>query len=228
MAKALVTGATGFIGSKLTERLLADGNDVTCLVRDPARAQALRALGVRLALGDVRDPDAMLAAVDGADVVYHLAGMVRAFRSDEMMETNARAFRNVADACAQCTTPPRLIFVSSLAAAGPSPAGRPRVESDPPAPVSNYGRTKRAAELIAEEYAARIPITIVRPPIVFGEGDQNMLAVFRSIFRLGIHLALGVAYSRYSLIHVSDPTHRPAATTSWPATSSRRLPSWAR
>jgi nucleoside-diphosphate-sugar epimerase len=97
-----------------------------------------------------------------------------------------------------------LLYVSSLAAAGPSSTERPRVESDPCAPVSNYGRSKRAAELIAEEFAAQVPITIVRPPIVYGEGDQNMLSVFRSVFRLGVHLALGVAYSRFSLVHVSD------------------------
>ena len=94
--------------------------------------------------------------------------------------------------------------MSSLAAAGPSSANRPRVESDPPTPVSHYGRAKRAAELIAERYAAQVPITIVRPPIVYGEGDLNMLRFFRSVFRLGIHVAVGVSYSRYSLIHVSD------------------------
>ena len=127
-----------------------------------------------------------------------------AFRSQEMTDINATAFRNVVAACADRPTPPALVYVSSLAAAGPSSADRPRIESDPPAPVSNYGRTKRAAEVIAEQYAAQVPITIVRPPIVYGEGDQNLRSVFRSVFRLGVHLAFGVAYSRYSLIHVSD------------------------
>ncbi|MBI3840313.1 MAG: NAD-dependent epimerase/dehydratase family protein, partial [Planctomycetia bacterium] len=90
------------------------------------------------------------------------------------------------------------------AAAGPSPADRPRTESDPAEPVSHYGRAKRAAELIAQEYAANVPITIVRPPMVFGEGDPHMRSLFRIIWRLGIHVALGVKQSRYSLIHVAD------------------------
>ena len=204
MAKVMITGATGFIGSKLTERLIADGDDVTCLVRNSTNAIRQKQSGARIVVGDVRDAASVRAAVEGAQIVYHLAGLVTAFRWKEMQAINVDGFRNVVAACAQSAVPPTLVFVSSLAAAGPSSLDRPRVESDPPAPVSNYGRSKRAAELIAEEYADRVPITIVRPPIVYGEGDQNMLNVYRSIFRLGIHLALGVGYSRYSLIHVSD------------------------
>jgi nucleoside-diphosphate-sugar epimerase len=204
MARVLVTGATGFIGAKLTRRLVENGDEVTCLVRGSSKTAMLETLGVRLAVGDVRDAEAVRAAVDGAEVVYHLAGLTTAFSAEELMEINGRAFRNVAAACALRSTPPTLVSVSSLAAAGPAPENRPRSENDPPAPVSNYGRAKRAGELIAEEYAAQVPITIVRPPIVFGEGDLLMRNLFRSVFRLGIHVAFGVAYSRYSLIHVSD------------------------
>ncbi|HEX3727059.1 MAG TPA: NAD(P)-dependent oxidoreductase [Pirellulales bacterium] len=203
MARVLVTGATGFIGSQLAQRLVAGGDDVTCLVRRTSKIEPLQRLGVRFALGDVRDGNAMQAAVAGTDVVYHLAGLATAFHTEELIEVNAHAFRNVVGACARRETPPTLISVSSLAAAGPS-HGRPRVEGDPAEPVSHYGRTKRAAELIAHEFASQVPITIVRPPIVFGEGDQQMRGVFRSVFRLGVHLALGVAHLRYSLIHVRD------------------------
>jgi nucleoside-diphosphate-sugar epimerase len=204
MTKVLVTGASGFIGAKLTERLVGRGDDVTCLVRSTSKRAALAPLGVRFAVGDIRDSAAMRSAVDGAEVVYHLAGLVTAFRARELMEVNAEGFRNVAAACAECATPPLLVLVSSLAAAGPSPPSRPRTESDPARPVSHYGHAKRAAELIAEQYAGHVPITIVRPPIVFGEGDLLMRNVFRSIFRFGIHVALGVAGSHYSLIHVRD------------------------
>lgn len=204
MTKVLVTGASGFIGSKLTERLVARGDDVTCLVRPTSNRAALEPLGVRFALGDVRDAAAVRAAVDRTEVVYHLAGLISAFSAAELMQVNCEAFRNVAGACAACETPPVLVSVSSLAAAGPSPADRVRTEVDPPNPVSHYGLAKRGAELIAEQYASRVPITIVRPPIVFGEGDRNMREIFRSIFRYGIHVALGVARSHYSLIHVED------------------------
>jgi nucleoside-diphosphate-sugar epimerase len=204
MSKVLVTGASGFIGSRLIERLTARGDEVTCLVRPTSNRAGLEPFGVRFALGDVRDAESVRLAVTRAEVVYHLAGCAAAFRLRDMMEVNAEGFRNVAAACAACATPPVLVSVSSFAAAGPSPADRARTEGDPPAPVSNYGRTKRAAELIAHEYAGQVPITIVRPPIVFGEGDTQMRDVFRLIFRYGVHLALGVARSQYSLIHVRD------------------------
>jgi nucleoside-diphosphate-sugar epimerase len=204
MARVLVTGASGFIGTKLTERLVARGDDVTCLVRSSSKRELLEPLGVRFALGDVRDADAVRAAVRGSEIVYHLAGLVTAIRAADLMEVNAAAFRNVLSACAESAPPPALVYVSSLAAAGPSPPDRPRTEGDPAEPVSNYGRAKRTAELIAEEFAARVPITIVRPPIVFGEGDPMMCKLFRPIFRFGVHVALGIARSRYSLIHVRD------------------------
>ncbi len=204
MAKVLVTGASGFIGTNLTERLVARGDEVTCLVRETSNRAGLDLLGVRYAVGDVRDPRSVGAAVGDAQVVYHLAGLASAFRARDLMLVNSEGFRNVVDACAARSTPPVLVSVSSLAAAGPSTPNRARTESDPPMPVSNYGRAKRAAELIAEQYADRVPITIVRPPIVFGEGDLQMRDVFRSIFRFGVHVALGVAGSHYSLIHVQD------------------------
>jgi nucleoside-diphosphate-sugar epimerase len=204
MTKVLVTGASGFIGAKLVQRLVARGDRVTCLVRQKSKRATLDALEVRYTWGDVRDADAMQAAVADADVVYHLAGLATAFTAQELMRVNCDGFRNVVAACAERERPPVLISVSSLAAAGPSPPGRERTENDPAEPVSNYGRAKRAAELVAEEFADRVPITIVRPPIVFGEGDTQMQNVFRSIFRYGVHLALGVASSHYSLIHVDD------------------------
>ncbi len=204
MTRVLVTGASGFIGSKLAERLVDRGDEVTCLVRVTSNRKSLDPLQVDYALGDVRDAEAVAAAIGQADVVYHLAGLATAFRARDLMQVNAGGFRNVVAACARRETPPVLVSVSSLAAAGPSPPNRARTESDPPAPVSNYGRAKRAAELIAEQYASRVPITIVRPPIVFGEGDLQMRDVFRSIFRYGVHVALGVAQSHFSLIHVRD------------------------
>jgi nucleoside-diphosphate-sugar epimerase len=204
MTKVLVTGASGFIGTKLAQRLVARGDNVTCLVRGSSNRAQLDALGVRYAVGDVRDAAAVRKAIGRVQTVYHLAGLATAFRDRDLMTVNAEGFRNVAAACAESATPPVLVSVSSLAAAGPSPPGRERTESDPAKPVSNYGRAKRAAELIAEAYADRVPITIVRPPIVFGEGDLQMRNVFRSIFRFGVHVALGVAGSHYSLIHVDD------------------------
>jgi dihydroflavonol-4-reductase len=112
--------------------------------------------------------------------------------------------RNVVEACARRTTPPVVLSVSSLAAAGPATSGRSLIESDPPAPVSVYGRSKRAGEIEAEAFADRVPITIVRPPIVLGEGDRMGLGIFRSIDRFGLHLVPSLGRNRFSVIHADD------------------------
>jgi nucleoside-diphosphate-sugar epimerase len=130
--------------------------------------------------------------------------LVKALRADDFARVNAGGVESVAAACARRTNPPVLVVVSSLAAAGPSDVGRPHVESDSPAPVSAYGRSKLAGEQAAARYAAGAPISIVRPPIVFGPGDRGTLQMFRPIARSGFHVVPGRGEGRLSLIHVAD------------------------
>ena len=203
MTKVLVTGATGFIGSHLVRALLARHDEVTCLVRNASSAPALEAAGARAVVGDVTDAASLPAAVAGQEVVYHLAGCLRAFHPRQLFQVNEQGLRNLAQTCARQPTPPVLVTVSSLAAAGPA-AGRPRREGDPPLPVSNYGRSKLAGEQAARELAAEVPITIVRPPIVFGEADPAMLTVFQMIARFGFHVVPGRIPHRFSVIHADD------------------------
>jgi nucleoside-diphosphate-sugar epimerase len=204
MAKVLITGSNGFIGSHLAEALLARGHEVTCLVRNTSRLERLQPLRVRLAYGDITERESLAAAIPGHDLVFQLAASLFPLRTADFYRVNEEGVRNVAWACAQPTSPPVLVMVSSLAAMGPSDGRRPRVESDPPAPVSHYGRSKLAGELAARDWAHAVPMTIVRPAIVFGESDMLMLAMFRPIARLGLHLVPGRQAHRVSLIHVQD------------------------
>ncbi|HEY5139391.1 MAG TPA: NAD-dependent epimerase/dehydratase family protein, partial [Methylococcales bacterium] len=139
-----------------------------------------------------------------AGIVFHLAGLLKAVRNDDFVRVNAGGVESVAAACDERAEPPVFVVVSSLAAAGPCAVDRPRAESDLPTPVSAYGRSKLAAELAATKYAARVPISIVRPPIVFGDGDRAVLELFRPIARWGIHIVPGLRQRRFSLIHVTD------------------------
>ena len=204
MSRVLVTGASGFIGSHLVEALVARGDEVTALVRKTSQVDRLESLGVALAYGDVTDLEGLRAAAAGKSIVYHLAGLTRVLRAGQFYEVNEQGIRNAAQACADRPDPPVLVVVSSLAAAGPSPRGRLRTESDPPGPVSHYGRSKRAGEKWAEEFADRAPITIVRPPIVFGEGDRATLQMFKAVARSRMHLVPGYAPHRFSVIHAVD------------------------
>jgi len=203
--KVLVTGATGFVGSHLAKALAGQGAELTCLVRPNSATEPLAALGARcLPFADITDLQAIRQAVAGQQVVFHVAGRVTAVKPAQYYQTNVEGTRCVAQACAEQDNPPVLVLVSSLAAAGPAVDHRPRTEDDPPQPVSHYGRSKLAAELAAASFGDRAPVTVVRPCIVFGQGDRATLDMFRSVARYRIHLIPGFSRHRYSLIHVSD------------------------
>jgi dihydroflavonol-4-reductase len=203
MARVLVTGGTGFIGRHLVEALVARGDEVTCLVRASSSREALEPLGVDFAVGDVSDEASMRAAAAPAEVVYHLAAMLKAPWRPDFMTTNADGVRVVARACAGVESPPVLLTVSSISAAGPS-GGAPLTEADVPRPVSKYGRSKLFGEQAARELAERVPITIVRPPVVFGERDRTSFPLFQTAARGWHVLPAWRDGDRVSMIHVED------------------------
>jgi dihydroflavonol-4-reductase len=200
--RALVTGSTGFIGSHLVRALVDRGDRVTCLVRPASDRSALEPLGVEFVEGDVTAAASLRAAVAGAEAVYHLAALLKQPWHPEFLTTNADGVRNVAAACAAAPCPPVLVVVSSLAAAGPSAVDRARSERDSPEPVSRYGRSKLGGELAALSFARRVPTTIVRPPIVIGEGDRGALPLFRAA-ALGL-LPVASGDPPVSMIHAAD------------------------
>jgi dihydroflavonol-4-reductase len=202
---AFVTGASGFIGAHLVNHLLARGSEVRCLVRPTSRTEHLQRDGVRQIIGGLDAPDSYRAALSGCDAVFHLAGMLSATRPRAMLRTNGGGTRRLADACAAMPTPPRFVYVSSLAAAGPAPRGRAfRDEADPATPVSRYGRGKRNGEVALARRADRLPATIVRPGIVYGPRDAQGATLFRTIRRTGLHFVVGFRTPPLSLVHVED------------------------
>ncbi len=204
MPRSLVTGATGFVGSNLVAHLLGLGQQVRCLVRDMRRAAPLESLGAELSLGELNDPSSLGRAVEGVDIVYHVAGRVRAFRSQQFITDNVEGTRNLAVACAEGSTPPGLVVVSSIAAGGPSRPGYPRKESDEDRPISAYGESKLAAERAAAKFAGQVPVSIIRPPIIFGPADRASLAIFRGVQWTRIHPVPGFRKFPVSLVHVFD------------------------
>lgn len=188
MSHVLVTGASGFIGPSLVAALRAAGHNVSCLVRPASAVNRLTPHGVRLVQGDVLAAESLTSAVAQVDCVYHLAGRTHAWSRQQFDEANRHGTANLAEACARRENPPTLVVVSSLAAAGPASAVQPKREQDPDDPVSHYGHSKLAGEQAARKFSGEMPVSIVRPPVVFGPGDRDGLVMFRSIRRLGLHV----------------------------------------
>lgn len=197
--KALVTGATGFVGGHLAEALLRRGAEVTALVRSPGKAALLTELGVRQVSGDLHSSEALRAATAGQDVIYHVAGLIAARNDAEFLRGNRDGTANLIRALGDAA--PRLVLVSSLAAGGPAPRGRPLTGNEPPAPVTMYGQSKLAGEEIVR--ASRLPWTIVRPPMVYGPRDTEVLRLFR-IARSGLVPVFGDGSQELSAVYGPD------------------------
>jgi nucleoside-diphosphate-sugar epimerase len=194
---AVVTGATGFIGRHLVERLVGDGWRVRAVQRPESEGVVpAGAEGVRAAL----TATALAPAFAGAAAVFHLAGRTAAPNAEAYHEANARATAEVARACSGAGA--RLVYVSSQAAAGPAPASRPLTEADEPRPCSPYGISKLAGERAVHETPG-LEWTIVRPVAVYGPGDRGFLPLFR-LARVGLAVIPGNPDACYTLVHVRD------------------------
>ena len=215
--KAFVTGGTGFVGAHLVQALRARGDQVTCLVRNPAKAQALGWTDVRLVRGDLDDAVALRDGCAGAEVIYHVAGRISARDLHEFMRANRDGTANVLEAAAQ-GPPRRFVLVSSLAAAGPTVPGQPIDETRPPFPVTPYGQSKLAAELLVRAMAGSW--TIVRPPTVYGEWDREVLKVFK-LARAGLAPVFGDGSQELSVIYAGDLAAALVAAATAPATARR-------
>jgi dihydroflavonol-4-reductase len=202
--RALVTGATGFIGSHLTELLLRKGYAVRCLVRKSSDLVWLKGLNVEFVYGDLFDTGALSSAVEGVDYIFHSAGVTKAKTPEGYFLGNSTGTRNLLGAAAR-TAPGirRFVHISSQAAVGPSPSAAPINEDAPPHPLTTYGRSKWEAERECLAMTASLPITIVRPPAVYGPRDKDIFEFFHTMWK-GLQPMVGFHEKYVSLIHVGD------------------------
>lgn len=202
--KALVTGANGFIGSFLVEKLLEQDFEVTCLVRKTSNLRWINKLPVRFEFGDATNYDSLIKPVKDMDYIFHCGGIVRARKENDFFRVNYSGTENLLEACRKHNPKlKRFIYVSSQAAAGPAFDGNPVTETDPAKPISNYGRSKLKGEEITLEYAKHFPTTIVRPPSVYGPRDSDILTIFKYV-NSGFKPKIGKKEKKISIVHVSD------------------------
>lgn len=203
--QVLITGASGFVGSLLSDRLLREGHAVRLLLRSSSSRANLSESGYSVALGDLSDKAALREAVRGVDLIFHVAGAIMAARPEQFYRANSEGTRNLAEAAVSAAPGlKRFIYVSSLAAGGPGRIDRPRTEADPEAPVSDYGRSKLGGELVLRELGAKLPSVVVRPPVVYGPRDRGMLTFFQIVAKGIKPLIRHNGPSAYSMIHGED------------------------
>jgi nucleoside-diphosphate-sugar epimerase len=200
----LVTGATGFTGGHLARRLAAQGEQVRALVRDPARAEGLAALGIDVRVGQLTSLDEVTAAARGCEQIHHIAAVFRTAGHPDSYyrEINVEGPRNVL-AAARRLGLERVIHCSTVGVHGHI-ADPPASETYPFGPGDIYQRTKLEGELAAQAAARRgQPVVIVRPGPIYGEGDLRFLKLYRAIQR-GVFVMIGSGTPKLHMVHVDD------------------------
>ena len=201
--KAVITGATGFVGGAVARRFVDEGLEVHALALPGSNRDRLAGLPITWHTGDMTTADLPDALFDGASWVVHAAGMLgRAGVAEETYQLiNAEGTRHVLAAVDEArrqgrtaAADLRVLHVSSAGVLGPVRAAAPQARFDetaPPAPSNAYERSKARAEEYAQDFiTGGLPVIIARPEFIYGPGDVHVLGLFRAIQR-GIFFYIG-------------------------------------
>jgi len=199
---AALTGATGFLGRWAAAALHDQGFQVRVLCR---RAPAPEDWGFepQVEPGSLEDEASLVRLVDGAQVLVHAAGAIKARDRAGFFRVNAEGARRLAQALEEQAPGARMLLVSSLSAREPH--------------LSDYAASKAAGEAAVRKVLGERRLTVVRPPAIYGPGDRETLAVFRAAGRLPVLPLPGGEHARLAMIHVADAAAQIAALASRPA-----------
>jgi nucleoside-diphosphate-sugar epimerase len=209
--RVFVTGGTGFIGGEVVRQLRERGEEVVCLVRSPAKAEKLSALGCRLVSGDLGDETAIRNGVEGCDAVVHAAAMyevgIPASQRPAMREANVAGTERVMQA-ALAAKVPKIVYVSTVGAFGNT--HRRVVDESYEHPgvefTSYYEETKLEAHRLVKRMIAErdLPAIVVQPGGVYGPGDTSQVADLLEQFLAGKLPLLPFPELGICLTHVED------------------------
>jgi len=206
LKRILVTGATGFIGSKLVETLVADGYHVKVLIRRPSAVSVPEKLSVEVEYGDVRNSESVERAVKDVDIVYHLA----AIRGEKLLprerywDINVKGTKNILEASYKAGIE-KFVYCSTEGVLGwfNNP---PADESWPYKPIGMYHVTKAEAEKLVKRYMyeKQLPATIIRPVIAYGPTDRGIIFKIARLIKKGMFVFLGHGDFKLHLVYIDN------------------------
>ncbi len=200
--RILLTGGSGFVGGHIARALVEADHELRLLLRPTSDTSFVDDLPYERSPGDLADADSLRAACRGMDAIVHAAAVLRAARPRDFMQANLDGTRQLAEAAIDGGAR-RLLYISSLAAQGPSPIRTAEPPDARPHPVSVYGRSKLEGEQALLARARQIEIDILRPPLVYGPADTGLLAFFRMALR-GFAVRLGDGSHQVDAIYGPD------------------------
>jgi UDP-glucose 4-epimerase len=200
--KVLITGASGFIGSRLRDQLLASGSDVVA-IRRPGSPPSKAGRSAEADYARVADLERIIGD-EKPDYVLHVAGATKGSSYEDFRLGNVMPTRNLLTALrGEHPDTKRFVLVSSATSYGPSASSAPHREENPPRPIEHYGQSKLEAERVVEEESAGVPWTILRPSGVYGPGDVDYFSLFKSAMH-GWNVFFGNRNRCMSVIYVDD------------------------
>ncbi|MDR3627224.1 MAG: NAD-dependent epimerase/dehydratase family protein [Ignavibacteriaceae bacterium] len=200
----IVTGANGFVGSHLVDLLLSKNYTVRCITRKSSDLRWLKGKDIEIYDCGLNDKEKLKKVFEGAQYVYHVAGVVKSKSPEGYFKGNVETTRTLLDTALEFKdTIKKFLVVSSQTAVGPSFSESPVNETAECKPITTYGKSKLAEENLARSYMDRLPITICRAPAVYGERDTEILIFFKT-FSQGLMTTIGFDLKKLSLIHVID------------------------
>lgn len=201
---AVVTGASGLVGSHLVDNLLSKGFKVKCILRKSSSLKWLEGKDVEIINSGLFDKEGLRKAFKGAAYIFHVAGVVKSKKPEGYFEGNVESTRTMLEVANEDkSTLKKFLVVSSLTVTGPANDGKPVDEKTVCNPITTYGKSKLEQEKVTLSYKDKLPVTICRAPAVYGERDTEIFIYFQT-FSKGLTTTIGFNKKELSLIHVAD------------------------
>ncbi|MEW6506873.1 MAG: NAD(P)-dependent oxidoreductase [Bacteroidota bacterium] len=201
---SVVTGASGFVGSHLVDKLINEGHHVKCILRKSSSVKWLENKPVEITYCGLFNKEELKSVLKDADYLFHVAGVVKAKTNAEYYQGNVESTKVLLDVVSEVNPGiKRVVIISSQTACGPSLDGKPCTEEKIERPITRYGKSKLAQELMAKSYSDRLPISIIRAVAVYGPRDTEIYLVFKT-YKQGLLGLIGFNKKLVNIIHVTD------------------------